>query len=131
MEKEFIPYQQALDLRELGFDEPCFAFYQKEYHEDAPIMVFDKDEYRLTGFRTCKNSEIPYHYTAAPLYQQAFKWFRKNKIRSSVSEFDINNYMYFIDDGINRDIEVPGYDTYEEAELACLINLIEIVKEKK
>jgi hypothetical protein len=27
MEKEFIPYEQALALKELGFDEPCFAWF--------------------------------------------------------------------------------------------------------
>ena len=27
MQKEFIPYEQALALKELGFDEPCFAVY--------------------------------------------------------------------------------------------------------
>ena len=25
MEKEFVTYEQALTLKELGFDEPCFA----------------------------------------------------------------------------------------------------------
>jgi hypothetical protein len=27
MEKEFISYEIALKLKELGFDEPCFDFY--------------------------------------------------------------------------------------------------------
>ena len=27
MEKDFIPYEEALALKELGFDEPCLAFY--------------------------------------------------------------------------------------------------------
>ena len=27
MIKEFIPHQQASQLKELGFDEPCLAFY--------------------------------------------------------------------------------------------------------
>ena len=26
MEKEFVPYEQALELKELGFDEPCLAY---------------------------------------------------------------------------------------------------------
>jgi hypothetical protein len=30
MNKEFIPYEQALDLKELGFDEPCFGWYSKD-----------------------------------------------------------------------------------------------------
>ena len=118
MTNEFIPYEEALALKELGFDEPCIKYY-------------------WTDGMFAKGYEDPFNYNkrdnviSAPLYQQAFRWFRKNKIRSSVSEFDINNYMYFIDDGIWRDIEVPGYDTYEEAELACLKNLIEVVKENR
>ena len=28
MEKEFIPYEQALALKELGFDEHCFGLYE-------------------------------------------------------------------------------------------------------
>ena len=29
MDKEFVPYEQSLQLKELGFDEPCFGFYLK------------------------------------------------------------------------------------------------------
>jgi hypothetical protein len=28
MEKEFIPYNLALELKDLGFDEPCFGYYE-------------------------------------------------------------------------------------------------------
>ena len=27
MKREFVPYEQALELKELGFDEPCLSFY--------------------------------------------------------------------------------------------------------
>ena len=27
IEKEFIPYELALELKQLGFDEPCFGYY--------------------------------------------------------------------------------------------------------
>ncbi len=77
MIKDFTTYQQALKLKELGFDEQCASFFQKEYHETQPIMVDDNDQYRLTGMRTCKNSEIPEHYTAAPTFSQAFRFFRE------------------------------------------------------
>ncbi len=30
MTKEFIPYQQGLQLKELGFDEPCWAWWHIE-----------------------------------------------------------------------------------------------------
>jgi hypothetical protein len=28
MEKEFVPYELALKLKKLGFDEPCFGLYE-------------------------------------------------------------------------------------------------------
>lgn len=30
MEKEVISYEQTLDLKKLGFDEPCFATYNSD-----------------------------------------------------------------------------------------------------
>jgi len=58
MNREFVPYQLALKLKSLGFDEPCFAFYQLEYGEIRPTMVDDDEPYRLTGYRTFTESEI-------------------------------------------------------------------------
>ena len=125
MDLEFISYKQALALKELGFDEPCLAFYQKEYTEETPVMIDDDYQYRLTGWRTCRNSEISKHYTSAPLYQQSFRWFRE--------KYDLNyvivkaeSWFYTIN-GCNTQ---EGFNTYEEAELECLNKLIEICKNK-
>jgi hypothetical protein len=27
MNKEFVPYQPSIDMKGLGFDEPCFGYY--------------------------------------------------------------------------------------------------------
>lgn len=115
MEKEFIPYEQSLALKELGFDEPCFAFYlagairYKEYKDSQN-----------------KNSAF-YNNTVAsiPLYQQAFRWFRE--------EYGIVGYCYIPNEtgywGHSFENKAK-YDTYEEAELECLKKLIEIAKNK-
>ena len=29
LEKEFVPFEEALELKELEFDEPCVAFYEQ------------------------------------------------------------------------------------------------------
>jgi|694.fasta_scaffold35632_15 hypothetical protein len=116
MEKEFINYTEALALKELGFDEPCFGYY----------YTSDKKEVGLEMYIDVRNQDV--YYVQAPLYQQAFRWFREKKIHSIVQEYAFKNYMFSIDDGINRDVEVIGYNTYEEAELECLKKLIEIVK---
>ena len=135
MNKEFIPYEQALALKELGFDEPCFAFYQVEYHEKLPVMVDDDDQYRISGFRTCKNSEIPNHYTASPTYSQAFRWFREKYglhphfcFFTDEKLWNVDIYAYLKEYGLKTDPCTMKFKTYEEAEYACLNKLIEIVK---
>lgn len=136
MDKEFVPYEQALELKELGFHEPCFAFYQKEYIEIKPIMVDDDNQYKLTGYRTCANCEIPAHYVSAPTYSQAFRWFRdKYFIYSNIWWVDEAKIWAISTTKIkyskNRKdkywSDLP-YSTYEKAELQCLKKIIEIVK---
>ena len=123
MKQEFIQYQQALDLKELGFDESCLGFYEfgsmdEEWHLRTKYV--SKNEY---------NDVI--HILKAPLYQQAFRWFReKYKLKFHIKEDNWNNWCSFyvlISDEHER---VGDYLTYEEAELACLRKLIEIVKTK-
>jgi hypothetical protein len=136
MKKEFISYDLALRMKQLGFDEPCFAFYQIEYNEDIPVMVDDNDQYRISGFRTCKNSEIPNHYTAVPTFSQVFKWFRHKNYKISISfDVDINTgetlYEYEIFEDKQFMFETDFiYKEYEDAELDCLEKLIEIVESK-
>ncbi len=138
MTKEFPTYNLAQRLKKINFDEPCFAFYQEEYHQVVPIMVDDNDQYRVSGYRTCKNSEIPNHYTAAPTFQSVFKWFRDNynlfceiQIDRTAEPkfcFEIFQYEHF---GNYKKIEVEEwylYRTLEEAELAILDKLIQIVE---
>ena len=38
LEKEFIPYQQSLDMKELGFNEPCLGLY----HNDKTFLLHAK-----------------------------------------------------------------------------------------
>jgi len=141
MTKEFIPYEEALALKELGFDEPCLAFYQIENFEKSPCGVDDKDEYIRTGFATCKNSEIPEHFTSSPLFQQAFRWFReKHNLEYQIMKSANGNYSAVIHLNTQEYLdkistlhhacvdEVVDCYSYEEAELACLRKLIEIVK---
>jgi hypothetical protein len=90
MYKEFTPYEQALELKELGFKKD----------NDFGLLY--------------KGEDIP-----AILYQQAFRWFRdKYDLFISIMHYE-NGYS------IN---DLRRFDTYEEAELACLKKLIEIVK---
>ena len=131
MEKEFIPYEQALALKELGFDESCFAVYKSNgdlgYFQYFNINRFIEDASRESNYSDLLSIEC-----SAPLYQQAFRWFReKHNIDSYHIEPTNNMFSNFYGVlGLRTATFNGGFKTYEEAELACLKKLIEIVKRK-
>ena len=114
MEAEFIQYEQALALRELGFDEPCFGYYSNGN------LVY--------GNHT--NNEMQRFRYSAPTFSQAFRWFREKykELKFFIKEEDFREGLYEYD--IKDVLCASGYKTYEEAELECLKKLIEIVKNK-
>jgi len=114
MEKEFIPYEQALALKELGFNEICLSRYWKE------VLQIPSNAIWANPIGLSKEMD----YVAAPLYQQAFRFFRE-EYRLDVRPSQNINKWWFTYGSIVSD---KVYDTYEEAELACLKKLIEIVK---
>ena len=119
MNNVFVSYEVASELKELGFDESCFGYYDCE--RDFKFLP-DKSKFIECEF-------------AAPTFSHVFKFFReKYKLPSWVYTSD-NEKFYF---GILRDTRflIDGnkpydiYETYEEAELSCLLKLIEVVKNK-
>jgi len=122
MEKEFIPYEQSLALKELGFDEPCFAFY-----DESLYFPNNKNQYG-----TFCNQPLDAPSCSAPLYQQAFRWFREKYKLSGLIEIGTQEYSFFIfnESEDSREVSSNINGSYEEAELECLKKLIEIVKNK-
>ena len=139
MKQEFIPYQQALVHKGLGFDEPCFGWYS---NMEGNVLRQGYCETYL-GIENC---------TKAPLHQQAFRWFRqKYDISYSIDWMTrkieyysgyivhfrgINGHKLNEDNFVVLNDELPPegygvYKTYEEAEQACLKKLIEIVEKQK
>ncbi len=119
MENEFIPYEEALAFQELGFDEHCYGVYGR-----------NNKHFHINDDRDTIIHEYPEFYIPTLLYQQAFKWFRKNGYDSFIKE----NYKqtmkigyYF---GIDKYKDVThrseNFNTYDEANLKCLQKLIEI-----
>jgi hypothetical protein len=117
MEKEFIPYEQALALKELGFDEPCFGLY----HNDKTFYPTQCKSHEQFHGQTC----------SALLYQQAFCFFREKHGVLHDIDFGLGWGFGFIPVGTQLNLPnnfTEGFDTYEEAELACLKKLIELCK---
>jgi hypothetical protein len=125
MNKEFVPYEEALALKELGFNEElCYGFYDEMDNNKPKAGI---------SYGTINR---------APLYQQAFRWFLKEyKLFSYVDQMGSSSYCVVIQkdspEWRNKTIsggcleEVVDLYSYEEAELACIRKLIEIVKKEK
>ena len=115
-----IPYESALKLKELGFDEPCFG---KFYYNQLEIGgIWTNNDFK----------EEPDIFISAPLYQQAFRFFRdKYELPSWVYTSDNKKFWYSItSEGRFYISDGKHYKSFEEAELACLLKLIEVVKTK-
>lgn len=118
MNCDYVPYGIADGMRSIGFDEPCDRFFVA-ITRDGQI---DYSNPILTQIRL-NDDDIP-----APSYRKAFKWFReKHELYPSIEKFSVG--------WISRWCHTDGsmgaigkYDNYEDAELACLRKLIELVK---
>jgi hypothetical protein len=133
MDKEFIPYELALELKQLRFNEPCFGYYEPNKEFKYINWEIFKDFPYLA-----KNSEWE-DLVAAATYAQAFRWFR--------DKHQLIHHMYWVYkkmyDGVDWIFHIKGinminnnvvphdetrFETYEEAELECLKKLIKIIK---
>ena len=137
MEKEFIPYEQALALKELGFNEPCFAFYRNDRQDKKLEFTNIELAKNYNGINSkdlfiAKNEDL-FLYVSCPTFSQAFRWFReKYDIYGITSYYGKNQYFIeLLDYKGNQLIQIEDntFNTYEEAELECLKKLIEIVKD--
>jgi hypothetical protein len=113
MNKEFVPYEEALALKKLGFDEPCLGAYfiaGKQLH----ICEYIKDNKYMI---------------LAPTFSQLFRWFRE--------KYGLYSCIMYSSDGIIKGgyspmidvmkphkatLDLNTYDIYEEAELVVLKN---------
>ncbi len=125
MNKEFIPYEQALELKELGFDELSLDAYYKTTDGGVSLVRFPDEERQIN---------YPFERIPAPLYQQAFRWFRKKYDLIGLIHIGSQEFSFSVYKNGHRITALKEYlnynGTYEEAELDCLKKLIEIVKQK-
>ncbi len=133
MEKEFVKYEQALALKELGFDEPCLGYYDTvavPYLTYPSVINKNSDiENSLSISKQDKNVRC-----SAPTYSQAFRFFREK--HNLMFNLNCYNFVKPIEYhwSITWNDEAKGHglvETYEEAESACLDKLIEIVRHTK
>ena len=135
MNKEFVTYEQALALKELGFDEMCLI---KSEHTKKCIEKEKPGGCQLhnlhCGYPDCTIDKtitpIP-----LPLKQHVFRWFReKYQLGHTICPYYFNASITELQDVDDyppqHEVYVSSPFTYEEAENACIDNLIELAKQK-
>lgn len=125
MQKEFVTYEQALALKELGFDEKCLANYHFNKDLDISFWRHGMD-------------------TPAPLKQQAFKFFRDKfnlkqfvgwrpnvkKFDSHIVDMTLNGIEYAKSRGFKEFNSDLLFDDYDKAESHLIDLMIERAKQQ-
>ena len=140
MKEQFVTFEIALKLKELGFDEPCLAcFTDGEIH-------FEKPNYLLSQQKA--NYIFKFRNTIlAPLWQQVIDWFLSQYniwiiVDTSLIKFYKNDelqpskFQFVIEDLNNRDAdymfhsadEELFYFDYKHAREQAILKAIELCK---
>lgn len=134
MEKEFVTYEIALKLKELGFDKECLMWYCHENNLTYDLI-----------FKQYKEED---YFCNAPLWQQAIDWLmRVHNMDIEITRYRyydtfINSWTYnvfvkvfneseldktyFVRNTLNNTI----FTSYEEAREEGIIKAIEICQQK-
>ena len=130
--KDFTLYPEALALKELGFNEPCFGRIYADGGTEQLSYPYKNSDKGWDVNESC----------SAPTYSQAFRFFReKYGLHQYIKQYYGEKFYFQIEDMVYP----RRWDEYtvemlrafnestsqEESELACLQKLIEIVKNKE
>lgn len=144
IEELFIPYELALEVKKLEFEWPCLKMFsqtiEKKFDDfrSGDEITFEGEMIHLSiynhGVILCM----------APTWDQIFDWFRKKHELECIiyPTYGVSQTYYcmvdrkIIEDEELQVLKVVGvsnhklFNTYREAQIACLQQLIKIVKEK-
>lgn len=130
--EDFVTYEQAIKLKELGFDWPTIHYYDVETHEFSPKISYNHT--------VCYDNWNQYNnMISAPILSQMQKWLREVKEIDVVAiptfgEYGKKKYRYQItiykEDFGNEDESTTIY-TYEEALSLGIDKSLEILENDK
>jgi hypothetical protein len=128
--KQFVSYEIAKELLELGFDEPCLGTI--EYSEGGRTFNLQ------TSFKT--NSECYPGTVAIPLWQEAIDWFReKHNIHLFIdiypTEEEPNRCWYMVrnltrKNDSENDYMSGWFDNQYKAREKGVLKLIQLINDK-
>ena len=148
MKEQFVTYEIALKLKELGFDEECFAIFFRTILNNGRTVNYISDDWESPFYKNRTNSESnSVDIVSAPLWQQVIDWFLKKKhlyiditfkeVKGPKIEginsvyFDIEIYSIFGGDAWKKYRFSEISDDYYYAREQAILKAIELCKDKK
>lgn len=146
MENLFVPYNIALELYNLGFDEDCFGHYENIHSTNGEhyLVIWNEDGNDMLGF--INDNYKSKDFIKAPTYQQVTDWFRKIhnifcSINISLDGFYYRMFKYHNECFENEKlleynlifhqyVKDYKYPTYEEALYECIIEGLKCLNNK-
>lgn len=142
MQEEFIPYEESLSIKKLGFDDPCYSVYgynMEDYKENGMykrLVSLEEIKFTEGNFEikkeSLKNSLIGDNGICAPTFREFFGWIRRNYsifpliIVNGDREFRFTTTI--IGEGVTEENSPSGrYNSYEECELECVRHCISLI----
>ena len=134
--EDFVTFEQAKALKELGFDWKCNHYYNvitKEFRENynyySPEDAFENPS-------SYDNHNNDPHCVSVPTLAQAQKWLREEKQIYLFIDMGVNSnrqYYWYITDseGNSRKVSFSPFDSFEEALTSGIDKAIEILTQEK
>ena len=128
----FLPYEESLAMRELGFDEPCLAFFNEVCEENDKANCSGRFQTMLgwvVGRETTNDLTSHDFLVISPLYQQTLDFFRKKGYHIEIYSdnhqdiLNADNWYWLFSKGVNTSC-TDSFGSYEEARLDCIRALI-------
>ena len=134
MKKQFVTYEIALKLKELGFDKPCFGFFDGSRNNKLWYEMPNK------GI-----NYIPTYAILAPLWQQVIDWLANThkifiEIRFADKTLTVYEFCVYktFEELVKNTTERIGlgddrkvYTTYSEVREKAILKAIELCQNKK
>jgi hypothetical protein len=127
MEKEFVSYELALELKQLGFDESCYFAYTRGARENlskpqlfVELIDFNKD----------------FTFVSAPTFSQVFRWFEEKysyfvDVKTDTTPNEILGFDYTIKSWKFPPMYFDFFKDKREGNIEVIKKMIEMVKKEK
>lgn len=141
MKKQFVTYEIALKLKELGFDEECMAYYKDK--KMSGVNKWNREDFEFHSINIKDVTNTTSEIVLAPLWQQVIDWFReKYNIHTNIISWSdaaiinldgivLDTYQISVFKNSDKNpikyIEVY-YDDYYKAREQAILKAIELVK---